>query len=338
MTYQLPNELKIKIIQHVDKKSLQAVLRVDSTFHDIAELLLYHTILLEASPRQPQRLGAATKCLNTIIERPTAAAAVRCMGVDLYDWRVGAEEFLEAFKTALPKLSNLVELEIFNSDSSVRGEFNVKRLPQGCLFPTLQHYFGPPGILDDIQSSVLKTLRIYSMGSSIALIKRSCSAAARLSGQTLRALTIYESPGGEGDLGEWEGMFVEIPSHFPNLRHLSVEPGHPVSFAFMDKLIPNIVRLPKLRLLRVSTSEVMQPPEQERYVKHLHAGCPQLRAVTLNWYGQWMFCERLQTWVPGGEREQLDEQLLGELGYLFYLAGPFPTFTRAVQPQVLVMF
>ncbi|KAG8944462.1 hypothetical protein FRC04_001774 [Tulasnella sp. 424] len=323
MTYQLPNELKVQIIQHVDRRSLPTVLRVDSTFHDIAEARLYHTLFFKAFPSRPQLFEAATNCFNTIIGRPTAAAAVRCIGVDLYDWwHAAAEEFLEVFRTALPKVPNLVELEISDSNGFVTSEENIRKLPQGCLFSTLQHYFGPPGILDDIQSNVLKTLHIYSMGNSIALIQRSYSAAARLSGQTLRSLAIYKPEGDQGDLGEWESVFVEIPSHFPNLRYLSVEPWHTGSSALLDKLIPNIVRLPKLRLLRVSNSMGMQLLEQERHVKHLHAGCPQLRAITLIWHDEWMFCERLQTWISSREWYQLDEQLREEVDWRNYLEDP----------------
>lgn len=238
MTHQLPNELKIQIIQHVDRKSLPAVLRVNSTFHDIGEPLLYHTIILKPFPSKSQLLGTATQCLNTVIRRPAVAAAVHSIGLNLFDWRpyvrhsesaFGAEEFFEAFRTALPKVLNLANLEISKWGNT--AEDTIEQLPRGCRFPNLQHYYGPPEVLDDIQSIALKTLHIRSTGSSITPVTRAYSAAARLSGQTLRVLDVLlEGLDGHPDHGEWEGVIVEIPSLFPNLRRLSLELEPTISF------------------------------------------------------------------------------------------------------------
>lgn len=46
MLAQLPTELKINIIEHVDRKSLPAVLRTNSSFREITEPILYSVVRL----------------------------------------------------------------------------------------------------------------------------------------------------------------------------------------------------------------------------------------------------------------------------------------------------
>lgn len=236
MTRQLPNELKIQIIQHVDRKSLPAILRVNSTFHIIGEPLLYHTIILQPFPFPARPLEVATGCLNTITERPALAAAVHCLGLDLFDWRpydyefrsdVRAKRFFEAFRTALPKVVNLQDLEIWNWGNSV--EDAVGQLPRGCQFPALQHYSGPMEILGDTRSNALKTLRVSAAEAGTATIFEAFSAAAQFSGQTLRALHL-RCHGRDGDNGLWATVYAEIASFFPNLRYLGLESRYCVTF------------------------------------------------------------------------------------------------------------
>lgn len=238
MTQQLPNELKIQIIQHVDKKSLPAVLRVNSTFHEIGVPVLYHTIVLRPFPIQSQWLGTATKCLNTIIERPEAAGAVHSMALDLFDWtpytrhfepEIGAKQFFEAFRTALPKIVNLQKLEVSNWGNT--GIASVAHLPRGCQFSILKHYEGPPEMLDNIQSSVLRTLFIRSIEGDIPTISNALLNASQSSGQTLRALRVRcEVEDDDSESEAWEGLYKDIPSLFPNLRNLALESGHSISF------------------------------------------------------------------------------------------------------------
>ncbi|KAG9040622.1 hypothetical protein FS837_000405, partial [Tulasnella sp. UAMH 9824] len=234
MTQQLPNELKIQIIQHVDKKYMPVVLRVNSTFHEIGVPILYHTIVLNPFPFGSQLLGTATACLSTIIERPAAARAVHSMGVDLFDWSpythhsesdVGANKFFEAFRTALPKVVNLQKLEISNWGNTDIAP--VAQFPRGCQFSTLKHYEGPPEMLDNIQSSVLRTLFIRSIEGNISTISSALLAAAQLSGHTLRALRVRcEVVEDDSESEEWDGLYRDIPSLFPNLRNLALESGH----------------------------------------------------------------------------------------------------------------
>lgn len=238
MTPQLPDELKIQIIQHVDRKSLPIVLRINSTFHEIGVHVLYHTIVLRPFPLESQWLGTATNCLSTIIERPAAAGAVHSMGVDLFDFTpytrhsesdVGAGKFFEAFRTALPKIVNLQKLDIFNCANTNLD--SVAQLPRGCRFSTLQHYEGPPEILDNIKSNALRTLFIRSTGNHISAISSALLAAAQLNGQTLRSLNLQCGvDNGERESEEWEGLHMELLSLFPNLRHLALESGHIISF------------------------------------------------------------------------------------------------------------
>lgn len=238
MTQQLPNELKIQILQHVDKKTLPIVLRVDSIFHEIGLPILYHTIVLRPFPHrsQSQLLGTASGCLSTIIERPTAAGAVRSMGLDLLNLvhyfndvqavDIGAG-FFGALKIALPKIMNLQKLEIANLD--VVGKICLPPLLRDCRFPTLQHYSGPPEILDKMQSKALKTLFLRSVD-NISNVSSTLLAAAQLSGQTLRTLNIQCYTYGAGVDEEWERLHKDIPSLFPNLRHLALESVHVISF------------------------------------------------------------------------------------------------------------
>lgn len=235
MTRQLPNELKIQIIQHVDRKSLPAILRVNSTFHIIGEPLLYHTIILQPFPFPTRPLEAATGFLKTITERPALAAAVHCLGLDLFDWRpynrpsrsdVRAKRFFEAFRTALPKILNLQDLEICNWGNSVVDA--IGQLPRGCQFPALQHYSGPMEILGETRSNALKTLRVSTAGAGTVTILDAFSAAARLSGQTLRALHL-RCQGGDGDNGLWATVYAEIALFFPKLRYLGLESRYTVT-------------------------------------------------------------------------------------------------------------
>ncbi|KAG8922014.1 hypothetical protein FRC00_007942 [Tulasnella sp. 408] len=329
MTQQLPNELKIQIIRHVDRKSLPTVLRVSSTFHGIGVPILYHTIILRPFPHrsQPQWLGIAAKCLNTIIERPAAAGAVHSMGLDLmsaghYNYVYDAEpdigaKFFEALRIALPKLVNLQKLEIANWN--LLGTNSLPHLPRGYRFPTLQHYSGPPEILDDIQSNALRTLLIREVV-DISTVSITLLAAARLGGQTLRTLNIqsYRDLGDEG----WERLRTNIPSLFPNLRHLALNTVHIVSFAYLDKLIPIIRRLPNLRLLRIAGYDGLL--EEESKIKHLHAGCPQLRAIAV--YDEpWRYSEPGRTWLrpPNFGEPHSDSQLWEEADYHKYFEDPY---------------
>lgn len=178
-------------------------------------------------------LGVAAKCLKTIIERPAAAEAVHSMGLDSrsaghynYDDKpdIGTK-FFGALRIALPKVVNLQKLEIDNWNLS--GTNSLPHLPRGCQFPTLQHYSGPAEILDDIQSNPLRTLLIKDV-INISTVSITLLAAARLGGQTLRRLHIQSSRN-MGD-EEWERLRKDIPSLFPNLRHLALSTVHTISF------------------------------------------------------------------------------------------------------------
>ncbi|KAG9021336.1 hypothetical protein FS837_007340 [Tulasnella sp. UAMH 9824] len=229
MPQQLPNELKIQIIRLVDRESLPSVLRVNSTFHEIGVPILYHTIILR--PLCPTSQATATKLLNTINERPEAARAVHSMGVNLFDsnpfsrfYDIGVKQFFEAFRMALPKIVNLQKLEI--SDLGIMGKAYIAQFPRGFRVSALKHYVGPPDTLDYIQSSVLRTLFIEDRERSIPAISSALLTAAQLSGQTLKALWVRS---GDSE-SEWDGLYKDIPSLFPNLRSLNLEPWHDISF------------------------------------------------------------------------------------------------------------
>ncbi|KAG8922015.1 hypothetical protein FRC00_007943 [Tulasnella sp. 408] len=249
------------------------------------------------------------------------------MGLDLldlgnYNDDVGPDsgaKFFGTLKIALPKLMNLQKLEIASWDLIYKS--SLPHLPRGCRFPTLQHYSGPPEVLDEMQSNVLKTLFIRS--TDISTVPNTLLAAARLSGKTLRTLKIEScSPGVDG---EWERLHKDIPSLFPNLRHLALESIHFISSTHLDEqVIPSVRRLPNLRLLRISGFG--GDLEEASAIQHLHAACPQLRGIALyDLYRPWRYSEPGRAWLPPpdlGDSDN-DNQLWEEADYHKFFEDPY---------------
>lgn len=219
MLAQLPTELKINIIEHVDRRTLPAVLCTNSSFHEITEPILYSVILL--SPFQGF-FKSVMECFRTMVARPSVAAAVRTLRVGLSDERqYGNDTIRELFETmreALMKLENLQKLELPGWDD--RSRACTEHLPRGYPLPSLQHYYGPAEVIDNIQSSVLATVRITSWRPRTVEVSRALSAAARFSGETIRALDIVrDSP---DDDEEWLAAILRILPLVPKIIFLGL--------------------------------------------------------------------------------------------------------------------
>ncbi|KAG8968175.1 Phospholipase D1 [Tulasnella sp. 425] len=287
----------------------------------------FESLLGDVKGHLARPLEAAAGFLKTITERPALAAVVHCLGLDLFDWRpynrpsrsdVRAKRFFEAFRTALPKIVNLQDLEICNWGNSVVDA--IGQLPRGCQFPAQQHYSGPMEILGDTRSNALKTLRVSTAGAGTVTIFDAFSAAARLSRQTLRALHL-RCQGGDGDNGLWATIYAEISLFFPKLRYLGLESRYTVTHALLDILVPAISKLPDLRLLRLANWKGGRY-EEKRHIEYLHANCPQLRAISLS-DEPWRFCEGSQIWLSSPKEGYCsDEQLWEAADYRKYLEDP----------------
>ncbi|KIO26132.1 hypothetical protein M407DRAFT_235689 [Tulasnella calospora MUT 4182] len=296
MLAQLPTELKINIIEHVDKRSLPAVLRTNSTFREVAELALYSVVLL--SPFD----GAwkpAIECFRTMVARPSVAAAVRTLHVLLESGR-GYEDdiarvLFETMGEALMKLENLQKLELPGWDDIGRSRSPTIPLPRGSLLPSLRHYYGPAEVIDNIQSGVLATVRITSWRPRAVEVSRALLSASRFSAETLRALDIVRDL--RDDDEEWLGTVLRILPLFPNLRFLGLGAWHRVDDRLIDQLIPSLTTLGGLRLFCIAERWVMVSETEGRLIRRLHGGCPQLRAVALGGH-EWRFSEELQQWTP----------------------------------------
>ncbi|KAG8898871.1 hypothetical protein FRC01_010736, partial [Tulasnella sp. 417] len=160
MLAQLPTELKINIIEHVDKRSLPAVLLINSSFHEITEPILYSVVWLSPSGRAIQ---FAVECLHAMATKPSVAAAVRTLYVSLDDV---VQELFEALGAALLKLENLKRLELPGWD----GTSCMEHIPRDSPLPSLRHYYGPAEVLDGIQSVVLATVHIEAWSTRGAVV------------------------------------------------------------------------------------------------------------------------------------------------------------------------
>ncbi|KAG9034450.1 hypothetical protein FS837_002199 [Tulasnella sp. UAMH 9824] len=140
MPAQLPTELKIKIVEHVDRSSLPAVIRTNSNFRFLESVM---------------------ECSRTMVARPSRAAAVRTLRVSLGGsrlyWNHVVQELLETMREALMKLENLRTLELPGWDDTDRPV--AEQLPRGSPLRSLQHYYGPAEVIDNIQSSALAMYR-----------------------------------------------------------------------------------------------------------------------------------------------------------------------------------
>lgn len=59
--------------------------------------------------------------------------------------------------------------------------------------------------------------------------------------------------------------------------------------------------LEDLRLFYIAEGQVMRSETEGMFVRRLHGGCPQLRAISLG-SDEWRFAEELQQWVPPPSR------------------------------------
>lgn len=219
MFAQLPTELKISIIEHVDRRTLPAILCTNSSFRDITEPILYSVILL--SPFQGF-FKSVLQCFRTMVARPSVAAAVRTLRVGLSDEReYGNDTIRELFETmreAFMKLENLQKLELPGWDD--RSRACTEHLPRGSPLPSLQHYYGPAEVIDSIQSSVLATVRITSWRPRTVEVSRALSAAAQFSGETIRALDIVRDVPDDDEV--WLAAILRILPLVPTIIFLGL--------------------------------------------------------------------------------------------------------------------
>ncbi|KAG8933761.1 hypothetical protein FRC01_007228 [Tulasnella sp. 417] len=304
MLLQLPTELKINILEHVDKKSLPAVSQTNSTFREITEPILYSAVILTPFLEDARRYKTVIECFRAIVSRPSAAAAVRKLHVSLqhhtkYDSDI-VGQVLTAFGGALPKLGNLERLEIpFWND---RYQYPTG-LPRGSPLRSLQHYYGPPEVIDNIQSNVFVTLRIRSYRLKPSEVSRALLAAARSNAMALRTLGIRRH---EHDDDEKSLEFMrQIPLLFPNIRFLDLGNWPMTDEHVIDQLIPSLAIMENLRLLKLMDWWMIDLKDEELHVKRLHQGCPQLREISLAG-SKWRFSEELRQWAPALRRRDHD--------------------------------
>ncbi|KAG8898968.1 hypothetical protein FRC01_010712, partial [Tulasnella sp. 417] len=111
MLAQLPTELKINILEHVDKKTLPAVLRANSTFREITEPILYSVVAVAPFIENAELCKIVIECFRTMVARPSVARAVRRLYVGLlWDTKPDSDiigQVFGAFGDALAKLENL---------------------------------------------------------------------------------------------------------------------------------------------------------------------------------------------------------------------------------------
>lgn len=222
MIPQLPTELKVSIFKHADKKSLLTVMRANSAFHDIAEPIVYSTVRLTPFVRHEGLADATIVCFHVLVARPTAAAAVRCLILNLHrehntylnNGIVG--RVFEAVRNALPKLLDLEKLIISHWGAHFPGPDLLPSLP----LQSLHHYRGPPELLKDIQSRDLVNLRICSSGPTFEPTYRALLAAACYSGWKLRVLELDGS--GDNSSERALELISDIHGLFPNLRYLGL--------------------------------------------------------------------------------------------------------------------
>ncbi|KAG8933763.1 hypothetical protein FRC01_007230 [Tulasnella sp. 417] len=296
MLAQLPTELKISILEHVDKKTFPAVLRTNAAFREIAEPILYSVVKLTPFTKNAKRFKIVIECFRTMVARPSVAAAVRRLYVNLRcntdtDSDIIGQVF-GAFGDALAKLVNLERLEFpFWND---RFPYPTG-LPRGCPLQSLQHYYGPAEVIDNIQSNVLVTLRIGSCWPKAVEVSGALLAAARSNATTLRALGIGREERDSDE--EWLKLIPQIPFLFPNIRFLDLGNWPVVDNELIDQLTPSLSMMKNLRLLELGDGWRMSQEREEPYVVRLHEGCPQLRDISFG-NGEWRFSEELQQWAP----------------------------------------
>ncbi|KAG8933759.1 hypothetical protein FRC01_007226 [Tulasnella sp. 417] len=231
-----------------------------------------------------------------MVARPSAAAAVRrlfvCLAGDTKPDSDIIGQVYGALGDALAKLENLERLEIPLWDDGFQYPTNLLR---GHPLQSLRHYYGPPEVIDNIQSSVLATLRARSHRSKAVEVSRALSAAARSNAMTLRALGIGRE---ESDNDEkWLEPIIQIPPLFPNIMFLDLGNWPVINNDLIDRLIPSLALMENLRLLKLGDGWIMRLKTEESYVKRLHGGCSQLREISFG-NGAWRFAEELRQWVP----------------------------------------
>ncbi|KAG8933764.1 hypothetical protein FRC01_007231 [Tulasnella sp. 417] len=306
MLAQLPTELKISILEHVDKKSLPAVLRTNSTFREITEPILYSVVALSpfSDDAKLHKIGLVIECFRTMVARPSAAAAVRRLYVGLFlhtnqDSDI-VGQVLGVFEDALAKLRNLERLELLYWDDRYQDS---PSLPRGSPLRSLRHYYGPPEVIDNIQSNVLVTLRIQSYRPKAMEVEGALLAAARSNAMTLRALGIGREE--KDDDEKWLELIPQIPLLFPNIVFLSLGSWYVVDEELIDQLIPSVAMMKNLRLLQLGEGWIMSREREEPYVRRLHEGCPQLREISLG-DEEWRYSEELRQWAPPPSHSEYD--------------------------------
>ncbi|KAG8933760.1 hypothetical protein FRC01_007227 [Tulasnella sp. 417] len=322
MLAQLPTELKISIIEHVDKASLPAVLRTNSSFHDFTEPILYSVV--ELFPFKSGAFKPAVECLRAIVARPSVAAAMRTLYVSLRDRRWAEDdivrELFEALGKALLKLNNLEKLELPNWDGTDRS--CMEHIPRGSALPSLRHYYGPAEVIDSIQSYVLATVYIETWRPRAVEVSRTLLAAARFCAGTLRALEIVKEE--SDDEEQWLRVVLQLLPLFPKLRFLGLGDWNTLDNRLMDQLTPGLRAMEDLRLFYIGEAYVITPDREEEIVRHLHEGCPQLRAIAPG--GEdWRFSEEFQQWVPPPScrlSSQRTNEIWARSDYQKYLVDP----------------
>ncbi|KAG8944471.1 hypothetical protein FRC04_001783 [Tulasnella sp. 424] len=310
MVPQLPTELKINIVKHLDRKTLPSVLRVSSAFHTIGEPLLYHTIFLQPFGEPETRATEdATNCLRTLATKESARSAVRRFGLHIEPdpfptvFVIPAthiiNEFLRALTATLSMLSHVLELDISGEEWIPNWHQSWHQTRRDPPLQSLQHYSGPPSVLENIQSPHLGTLRIYSDESGCEPVCRALSRISKLCGTRLKVLRLVRAVRDMDHQG-WRSLIAEIPALFPNLVTLDLT----LEFVLMEgrglsEISRSTSKMKALRLLRVPWPWWMHVDhDQERsVVEELRAECPQLRAICLKPNKAWYFSERRQEWL-----------------------------------------
>ncbi|KAG8933762.1 hypothetical protein FRC01_007229 [Tulasnella sp. 417] len=296
MLAELPTELKINILEHVDK-TLPAVLRTNSTFRGITEPILYSVVTLAPFLNNAKLYKIVIECFRTMVARPSAAAAVRrlyvCLHCDTNHDPVTIGQVYGAFVDALAKLENLERLELpFWDDRYYQYPIG---LPRGSPLQSLQHYYGPPEVIDNIQSNVLATLRIKTCGPKAVEVSGALLAAARYNAIALRALGIGREE--HDDDEKWLEFIPQIPLLFPNIRFLDLGNWPTIDNDLIDRLIPSLALMENLRLLKLEGGWGTGQEWERPYVKRLHEGCPHLRKISFG-DGEWRFAEEVREWAP----------------------------------------
>ncbi|KAG9048675.1 hypothetical protein FS837_012303 [Tulasnella sp. UAMH 9824] len=261
----VPPETWLLAFRYLSLKDHLQLLLVSSFFRQLAEQYVYERIDAKFTNDQPA-YQRSLACLQSIKDRPQAAAAVRWLGITV---PVGGESSglpLGLIKDVLASVEKLHFLRLYGL-----GEILPKDMKKGCL-QYLKAYRGSPGSLAD-------------RGELPAVIELGYFE----DGRSWNLEPLVPVP--------WSDVIRGLPINFPSLKTVSLGRFQKINDEQIEaiKEILPILRLERLDFVNFTPWSVS---EELPIVQSFHSLCPSLRSIRLSTYnGDWRYLSQYDVWT-----------------------------------------